>query len=418
MPPLPGSPATQLDQIAENEPVDVDQRGSVRGTGSESIVDAGAVQSSGFILSAEGAKLQGTPAGTTFASPLQVTVTAADPLEPVAGGVVTFDASSENGATATFSPAQASISTTGVASTIATASSSTGRYTAYATLPDQSLNAPVQARFALNNTTDSLYVNTADDPSTPTAGVVSLREAIANAEADAEPLPDGFYFDQISFSPAAFPAGTLTTIQLTQGPLTIDSPYASISIEASKPGEVAITNSNGPAFEIESDAVETGLANLTITHCRGIQSGGAIESEGNLYLSDCTLSNNSVAGAGGAIDWDGDNAASLVALDDTFTNNTARSGGGIYDAAYGTLDISSSTFAGNSAAGSGGAIYLGPYTKLNTEDDTFARNTAAAGAGVDSDDASALIDGTIIALNTTPAGTEDDLGRDRREWQQ
>src|SRR5207237_3617384 len=69
---------------------------------------------------------QDTPILTPFASPLLVSVTSSFG-DPVAGGMVTFTGP-ESGASASFSSAAATISATGLASTMVTANGKAGSY--------------------------------------------------------------------------------------------------------------------------------------------------------------------------------------------------------------------------------------------------------------------------------------------------
>ena len=86
MPLLPGSPAIDAGSSGAGIP-DTDQRGVGRVGG----VDIGAFESQGFTLTAvPGSTPQTASIGTAFATPLAVTVTANNPVEPVDGGVVSF----------------------------------------------------------------------------------------------------------------------------------------------------------------------------------------------------------------------------------------------------------------------------------------------------------------------------------------
>ena len=69
---------------------------------------------------------------TAFPAPLVVTVTANNPIEPVAGGLVTFTPPA-SGASAILSGSPATISATGTASVTATANGIAGSYTVSAT---------------------------------------------------------------------------------------------------------------------------------------------------------------------------------------------------------------------------------------------------------------------------------------------
>jgi fibronectin-binding autotransporter adhesin len=99
MPLLPGSPVIG-GGTATGAPA-TDQRGVDR-TGH---VDIGAFQSQGFTLTPISASTpQSAPINTAFGNGLTVTVRANDPQEPVAGGVITFNAPS-SGASANLSAA-------------------------------------------------------------------------------------------------------------------------------------------------------------------------------------------------------------------------------------------------------------------------------------------------------------------------
>jgi fibronectin-binding autotransporter adhesin len=120
MPLLPGSPAIG-GGTATGAPT-TDQRGVAR-TGR---VDIGAFQSQGFNVAITGGNNQSTSVGTSFPSPLSVTVSSAHG-EPVAGGVVTFTGPA-SGASATFTCNPAVIGTNGSTSIGATANGTSGTY--------------------------------------------------------------------------------------------------------------------------------------------------------------------------------------------------------------------------------------------------------------------------------------------------
>ena len=89
MPLLPGSAALGAGTAASG--ITTDQRGQPL----DSSPDIGAFQSQGFTLTIKaGSTPQHTTAGTAFANPLGVMVTAKNPIEPVAGGIVNFSAPS------------------------------------------------------------------------------------------------------------------------------------------------------------------------------------------------------------------------------------------------------------------------------------------------------------------------------------
>jgi hypothetical protein len=116
---LPGSPAIGAGSSV-GAPA-TDQRGVARPSGA---IDIGAFESRGFTLAISGGNNQTAKAGTSFATPLQVTVTSAFG-EPVQGGVVTFTGPN-SGAGLTPVVNTATISAGGTASLTATANGVVG----------------------------------------------------------------------------------------------------------------------------------------------------------------------------------------------------------------------------------------------------------------------------------------------------
>ena len=152
---LPGSPAIDAGNNALIPAgVTTDQRGLPRIV--NTVVDIGAFESSGFTIAVTSGSGQSTGVLTAFPAPLVVTVTAKNPSEPVAGGLVTFTPPS-SGASATISGSPATISAAGTASVTATANGIVGSYTVSATA--SGITTP--ASFSLTN--DQLII--ALDPS-------------------------------------------------------------------------------------------------------------------------------------------------------------------------------------------------------------------------------------------------------------
>ena len=144
MPLLPGSAAIGTGTAIPG--VSNDQRGL---SPSAAIPDIGAFQSQGFVLTVvPGSTPQGTPTGGSFANSLAVTVTAIDPTEPVAGGVVSFTVNTaSNGASASLSAATAVVGSDGIADVSATANSIPGSYTVTAS----AIGSTTPATFKLTN---------------------------------------------------------------------------------------------------------------------------------------------------------------------------------------------------------------------------------------------------------------------------
>jgi hypothetical protein len=121
---LPGSPAIDAGTSGPGIPA-TDQRGEPR----HGAPDIGAFESLGFTLTiVRGSSPQSTADGTPFAHPLAVVVTANNPIEPVAGGTLTF-AAPTGGASAVLSPgASVQIGANRQASATAVANATAGSY--------------------------------------------------------------------------------------------------------------------------------------------------------------------------------------------------------------------------------------------------------------------------------------------------
>jgi len=139
---LPGSPAIDAGSSAYENSSKTDQRG-------EPIVgapDIGAFESQGFTITVSSGNNQSANINTAFANPLVVSVTANNPVEPVAGGVITFTVPA-SGASAVLKGSPATIGSDGKASVTATANATAGTYTVSASATG--ITNP--AKFSLTN---------------------------------------------------------------------------------------------------------------------------------------------------------------------------------------------------------------------------------------------------------------------------
>jgi len=154
--------------------------------------DIGAFQSQGFILTpVAGSTPQSALINTAFGQPLELTVTANNPIEPVDGGVISFTAPS-SGASAALSAGTATIAS-GQADVTATANASAGSYTVTVSAGGSSA-----ASFSLTN-----FVPVTITPAGPLAGTagVAYKQALSAAGGEGGPftfavttgaLPAGF----------------------------------------------------------------------------------------------------------------------------------------------------------------------------------------------------------------------------------
>jgi hypothetical protein len=134
IPLLPGSPAIDagsnaLDVDPSGNPLNTDQRGLPRVV--SGTVDIGAFESSGFVITVLSGS-ESTLVGSAFPNPLSVEVTPVHPGDPVAGGVVTFNAPG-SGPSATLSADSSTIDASGEASVTASANMQAGSYQVTAT---------------------------------------------------------------------------------------------------------------------------------------------------------------------------------------------------------------------------------------------------------------------------------------------
>ena len=125
-----------------------------------------------------------------------------------------------------------------------------------------------------------------------------------------------------------------------------------------------------PASPVTGGAVAslTVASNLSFTNCTfsnntATANGGALAvTAGNLTITNCKFSNNSAAGSGGAINFIG-TAVNLTISGSVFSANstTAGSGGAIFaqGSVAGKLEVTNSTFIGNSSSTSTGTTAAG-----------------------------------------------------------
>ncbi len=306
----------------------------------------------------------------------------------------------------------------------------------------------------VNTTVDALFP--------PVTGMVSLRNAIATANASATPTT-------ITFSPTVF--ATPQTLVLNGNQLelsgntttTIMGPSSGVTISANKLSRVLQVDSgvtatvsgalitagnsgNGGAIsnfstlQLINDTVSNSVSpfgggiynkgTLTLvattvidnTATHNGEGGGGIANDRNatLSISNSTISNNTVTGSGG--EGGGiENLGSLTVTDSTLSGNdvsdnqSTTRGGGIFNyndntTDGGTLTVTCSTLEGNSASEGGGIYNAYPYFTQETEiltinDSTISGNSAYQGGGVFSN-APILppVSNSVIAGNTVSSG--------------
>jgi CSLREA domain-containing protein len=262
------------------------------------------------------------------------------------------------------------------------------------------LGSPLPARAA------GIAVTTLAD-NTTADGQCSLREAITNANANAQTFADcaaGTGADTISFSVSG------TIVLGAELPLIGDA--AGLTIDGT--GQT-ITISGGNSVPV---AIAEGGANWTLRALTVANSGvnvAALTNGGTLIVDHTTFSNNHSTGGsafGGAIS-NGGGGATLIVTGSTFSGNSAGFFGGAIDNGGGTVTVVNSTFSGNSASSDGGGIFsFGTLTLINGTR-TANRTTGGTGGGLRNNGGGAVtLINTIIAGNftgTAPSPTPDDI---------
>jgi hypothetical protein len=115
--------------------------------------------------------------------------------------------------------------------------------------------------------------------------------------------------------------------------------------------------------------------------------GGGVSDGGTATLENDTISNNTAASGGGVFSTattdgaPGDDSGGLTLINDTIVSNTATNvdGGGIWN--NGVIEIKDTTISGNSAVGSGGGLYNSSPLTLSISNTIIAQNSIGAAGG-------------------------------------
>lgn len=159
----------------------------------------------------------------------------------------------------------------------------------------------------------------------------------------------------------------------------------------------AVTITDEPS---SSTLTITGGAGVTVTAPDGDSIFTATSTTfptGKITLSDLTITGAQATGNGGGLE---DNSAGVNLMNDTFSNDSAASGGAV-DAGGGN-EIVGVTFVDDSAVNDGGAISNGgSFTATN---DTFVDDVAGRDGGAISTETSATIENDTFAGDTAASG--------------
>ena len=254
-------------------------------------------------------------------------------------------------------------------------------------------------------------VTTAADTVNSGDGVLSLREAIATAQAgDTIKFATGLSGKTITLHLGQLTISkNLTITGLGASRLTVHGNFASRVLVITGGAKVRISgltiaggNTEDEYWEGTGDGTGGGLRNsgtLTVTDStiKGNSAifGGGISNSGRMQLIRSQVSGNS---AGNGTDGGILNTGTLSLSHSTVSNNDAEESGGIGN--YGHLTLTDSTVSDNSAAelGSGGGIYNGSGSVTEITRSTISNNYAdVAGGGI-------CNHGTLSLLNSTVSG--------------
>jgi len=236
----------------------------------------------------------------------------------------------------------------------------------------------------------------------------SLREALWAARFDIAHYgcKAGSGADIISLPSGTYTLSKALTYIYTEITINGEDPSTTI-IEASGCNPVAETCEHDYNVFTVWDTGNLTLNNLTIRHGNGANNGGGILNyiSGNLTINNCIFTENKGRQGGGVINYGDD--STLTISDSTFMQNetsanTSGNGGAIYN--EGELIITDSTLSSNSAYVFGGGIYNygGTVTLTNS---TLSSNAAESnGGGIYNYEGTATLTNSTLSENRGYSG--------------
>ena len=238
-------------------------------------------------------------------------------------------------------------------------------------------SSPVQAA--------TLTVNSLADGAPANDGQCTLREAILNANADAQ---SGSTDCASGSGSDAIRVGVSGTVQLSEALPNLSSDMQIVGPGADQFMVRRNTGGDYRIFVITSNGTEpvVSISGITISNGNASQTlGGGILNFGTLTVTDSTISGNSAFRGGGI-----SNHETLTVTRSTISGNRADLGGGIYSDTGNLYNLSkrttvtNSTISGNSSPRGGGVLNWDGLTVI--EHSTMTRNTAPSsdqrGSGV------------------------------------
>jgi hypothetical protein len=250
-------------------------------------------------------------------------------------------------------------------------------------------------------------VNTLSDAVNPGPGLLTLRQAVADASAHSGA-------DTITFSPKVFAPGSLHTITLTQGQIVFTDTSGATTLDGPGPTVLEVNaDQHSRVFKV-ADGVTASMSGLTITGgsftapTGALAAGGGVLNNGKLALTNVSVTNSEALGAAGP---------------DFHENDIGDAeGGGVYS--NGTLSIADSTVSGNTTTGGnietynngdfdgyaeGGGIYSSG--SFSVSGSVISNNAVTGtGAGGNAEGGGIYSSGTLSLNSTTLAGNQASVG--------
>jgi len=250
-----------------------------------------------------------------------------------------------------------------------------------------------------------------------TDGVVTLREALAAANANAAVTNDVQAGSDVGVDRIVFDLAALQAQAGVGNPLVIGDSGLVLEddIRIVGPGDDVLTIDAGQAdrlLHVGDAIVEAVVSGVTLTGGRVDHFGGAVYTAGLLTLSDVTVGGSSVTHPNGGYGGGIYNTGTLTLTDSTVSGNMSTTcGGGIYNDG-GTVVLTGSTVSGNSATGTwaNGAGIYNDEGAVTLTDSTVSGNTAAGtgpdaasgysrGGGIYNDSGTVTLAGSTVSDN-------------------
>ena len=169
---------------------------------------------------------------------------------------------------------------------------------------------------------------------------------------------------------------------------------------------VAISGNHAVRVFIVNSGVALSVNEISITQGYYEGRGGGIRNHGTLSVSNSTFSGNTGRTGGGIFN---DYDSTVTVSNSTFVANSGRSGGGI--SSYGTLTVDHSTFSANTASGGGGGSGGGIASSGTgiVSNSTFSGNSSPYGGGI--------FNGRVLTVsNSTFSGNSSSNGGGISNW--